>query len=287
MGSAQGAVTAVSRNEVYSFTKPVRDEIVLVAGIGVEGDVHAGVHVRHRSRVRADPGQPNLRQVHLIHEELFAEVAGKGYEVRPGNLGENVTTSGIDLLGLPTGTILRFGPAPAAGDGAGDGSAGAGEAGGAGSGGLEGAGGAAGVGSVSAGGAAAGVGADRAGRPRSDGSGDVGAVAGVLAAAEASTLDAATEVAAAAVAGAAARDAAERGDDPRPAVVVAGLRNPCAQINGFRAGLLNEVVGRDENGEVERKGGVMAVVLRGGAVRAGDPISVELPPLPHVPLDRV
>ena len=266
MGSAQGAVTAVSRNEVYSFTKPVRDEIVLVAGFGVEGDVHAGVHVRHRSRVRADPGQPNLRQVHLIHEELFAEVAGKGYEVRPGNLGENVTTSGIDLLGLPTGTILRFGPAPAVGDGAGGGSM---DAGG---------------GAVARGGSG---GADRAGHVQGDGSGEGGAVAGVLAAAEAATLDAATEVAAAAVARAAARDAAGRGDDPRPAVVVAGLRNPCAQINGFRAGLLNEVVGRDENGEVERKGGVMAVVLRGGAVRAGDPISVELPPLPHVSLDRV
>jgi MOSC domain-containing protein YiiM len=104
-----GLVTAVSSNGEYSFTKPNRDSITLLAGLGVEGDVHAGVTVRHRSRVAQDPTQPNLRQVHLIHEELFAEVGERGFTVAPGRLGENITTRGIDLLGLPTGTLLRIG----------------------------------------------------------------------------------------------------------------------------------------------------------------------------------
>ncbi|WP_035844663.1 MOSC domain-containing protein [Kitasatospora azatica] len=104
-----GAVTAVSSNGEYSFSKPNRAFITLLAGLGVAGDVHAGVTVKHRSRVAQDPTQPNLRQVHLIHQELFAEVGEAGFEVRPGELGENITTSGIDLLGLPVGTLLRIG----------------------------------------------------------------------------------------------------------------------------------------------------------------------------------
>jgi hypothetical protein len=102
-------VRAVSSNGEYSFTKPNRDTITLLAGLGVEGDVHAGVTVKHRSRVAQDPTQPNLRQVHLIHEELFTEVGQEGFAVTPGELGENITTAGIDLLGLPTGTRLRIG----------------------------------------------------------------------------------------------------------------------------------------------------------------------------------
>ncbi|MDQ0752532.1 MOSC domain-containing protein YiiM [Streptomyces africanus] len=104
-----GRVTAVSSNGEYSFTKPNRDSIMLLAGLGVEGDVHAGVTVKHRSRIAQDPTQPNLRQVHLIHEELFAEVGEEGFKVAPGELGENITTRGIDLLGLPAGTLLRIG----------------------------------------------------------------------------------------------------------------------------------------------------------------------------------
>ncbi|HEY9438572.1 MAG TPA: MOSC domain-containing protein [Streptomyces sp.] len=104
-----GTVVAVSSNGVYSFTKPNRDSVTLLAGFGVEGDVHAGVTVKHRSRVAKDPSQPNLRQIHLIHQELFAEVRAQGFEVAPGDLGENVTTSGIDLLGLPVGTLLHLG----------------------------------------------------------------------------------------------------------------------------------------------------------------------------------
>ncbi|WP_030575548.1 MOSC domain-containing protein [Streptomyces anulatus] len=104
-----GIVTAVSSNGEYTFTKPNRDSITLLAGLGVEGDVHAGVTVKHRSRVAQDPTRPNLRQVHLIHEELFTEVGSAGFKVVPGDLGENITTSGIELLGLPVGTLLRIG----------------------------------------------------------------------------------------------------------------------------------------------------------------------------------
>lgn len=178
-----GMVTTVSSNGVYSFTKPNRDSITLLAGLGVEGDVHAGVTVKHRSRVRQDPTQPNLRQVHLIHAELFAELAEAGFEVAPGQLGENITTSGIDLLGLPVGTLLRIG-------------------------------------------------------------------------AEA-------------------------------VVEVTGLRNPCVQIENFQEGLLKQVIGRDEAGNIVRKAGIMSVVQTGGVVRPGDAIEVRLPAGPHRPLDRV
>lgn len=106
----RATVAAVSRSGDYTFTKPNHDSITLIAGLGVDGDVHAGVTVKHRSRVARDPTVPNLRQVHLIHAELFAEVGTAGYEVRPGELGENVTTQGIDLLSLPTGTRLHLGP---------------------------------------------------------------------------------------------------------------------------------------------------------------------------------
>ncbi|MFM9370571.1 MOSC domain-containing protein [Streptomyces sp. Da 82-17] len=106
-----GAVTAVSSNSTYSFTKPNRGSITLLAGLGVEGDVHAGVTVKHRSRMAQDPTWPNLRQVHLIHEELFAEVGAAGFDVTPGDLGENITTRGLDLLALPTGTLLHIGAA--------------------------------------------------------------------------------------------------------------------------------------------------------------------------------
>ncbi|MFD4158560.1 MOSC domain-containing protein [Streptomyces hydrogenans] len=180
---SDGTVTTVSSNGTYSFTKPNREAITLLAGLGVEGDVHAGVTVKHRSRVAQDPTQPNLRQVHLIHGELFDEVAGAGFEVNPGDLGENVTTHGIDLLALPTGARLHLG-------------------------------------------------------------------------AEA-------------------------------VVEVTGLRNPCAQIDNFRHGLLKQVVGRDADGELVRKAGIMGIVLTGGEVRPGDPIRVELPAGPHRPLERV
>ncbi|MYV97462.1 MOSC domain-containing protein [Streptomyces sp. SID3343] len=176
-------MTAVGRSPKHTFGKPTRDGIRLLTGLGVEGDAHLGVTVKHRSRVAVDPTQPNLRQVHLIHAELHDELAAAGFTVAAGELGENITTRGIDLLGLPTGTVLRLG-------------------------------------------------------------------------AEA-------------------------------VIEVTGLRNPCPQINAFRSGLLKQVVGRDEAGNVVRKAGVMAVVLSGGDVRPGDPIGVELPAEPHRPLERV
>jgi MOSC domain-containing protein YiiM len=104
-------VTAVSRSATHAFSKDTVQAIHLVAGRGVEGDAHAGETVKHRSRVKVDPTQPNLRQVHLIHAELFDELAASGFSVASGQLGENVTTRGIDLLGLPVGTRLRLGDA--------------------------------------------------------------------------------------------------------------------------------------------------------------------------------
>ena len=164
MAAAQ--VIAVHRSTSHSFSKYAEDEILLVEGLGVQGDAHAGATVRHRSRVRRDPTQPNLRQVHLIHAELFDELAGRGFTVFPGDMGENVTTRGIDLLALAPGTRLRLGA-----------------------------------------------------------------------------------------------DAI---------VAVTGLRNPCAQIEGFQPGLMAAVLDRGPAGETIRKAGVMTVVLAGGAVRAGD-----------------
>jgi MOSC domain-containing protein YiiM len=104
-------VTAVSLSPGHHFSKPNVLSIRLLKGLGVEGDAHAGEKVKHRSRVRRDPSQPNLRQVHLVHSELFDELRAKGFDVRAGDIGENVTTRGIDLLALPTGTRLRLGEA--------------------------------------------------------------------------------------------------------------------------------------------------------------------------------
>jgi hypothetical protein len=243
----RGEVVSVSCNDAYSFSKPTRDEIVLIPGLGIEGDVHAGATVKHRSRVRADPTQPNLRQVHLIHAELHDDLRPEGYEVPPGGLGENVTTTGLDLLRLPRGTILRFGGRATTSEAA-------------------------------------------------TGEAALGAAA-VVAAARATTLD---EASAAAVAALAARIQAEQatpGDyagpgahpapDTRPAIIVTGLRNPCQQINRYRSGLLRQVLDRDDRGNLVRKAGVMAVVLRGGAIRPGDAVSVDLPERPYLSLDRV
>jgi hypothetical protein len=365
MSAERGTVVAVGSSDAHHFTKPIRDEIVLVAGLGVEGDAHAGVNVRHRSRVAVDPSQPNLRQVHLIHAELFEEVAEKGYEVPAGGLGENVTTSGIDLLGLPRGTILRFGPQPGPGPTAPSTGTAAEQdvtetpnapaapspaeapspSGGPGpsagrsqvetSSPAEAPNPAMRVGGTVGSEANTAVGSDAA---STAGHGVGGPVAAVLAAAAAATLDEATARAAAAVAAAVERDAAAMrqstataepdaattrqstatsepdaaatrqgvaaagrdaaavgrdvaaaggGVDSRPAVVIAGLRNPCAQINGFRKDLLKEVLGRDSDGNLVRKAGVMGVVLRGGTVHPGDAVAVELPPGPHMPLERV
>ncbi len=178
-----GAVVAVSRDAAHAFSKPVLDSITLLAGLGVEGDAHQGVTVKHRSRVRQDPTQPNLRQVHLIHAELLDELRAKGFDVGAGDMGENVLTSGIDLLGLPAGARLHLGE------------------------------------------------------------------------------DAVVEV--------------------------TGLRNPCVQLDRFQPGLMAATLDRDAEGRLVRKAGVMAVVLTGGEVRAGDAIRVELPEGAHQQLEKV
>jgi MOSC domain-containing protein YiiM len=175
-------VAAVARRAGHHFSKSVVETITLVEGLGVEGDGHAGATVQHRSRVRRDPTQPNLRQVHLIQGELLDELATNGYDVGPAQLGENITTRGLDLLALPCGTGLRLG------DGV---------------------------------------------------------------------------------------------------VEVTGLRNPCYQIDQFRRGVLAAVVARRDDGTVLRKAGIMAVVVQGGVVRAGDPIVVDLPAPPFRSLQPV
>jgi MOSC domain-containing protein YiiM len=102
-------VLAVHLSATHTMRKYSAPSIRLIAGLGVEGDAHAGVTVKHRSRVAADPTQPNLRQVHLVHSELFDELNTQGFALSPGLIGENVTTRGIDLLGLPRGALLRLG----------------------------------------------------------------------------------------------------------------------------------------------------------------------------------
>lgn len=103
-------VHAVHRSATHSFSKPAASQIQLVAGMGVEGDAHSGATVKHRSRVARDPAAPNLRQVHLLQNELLIELEQRGFNVHPGAIGENITTSGLDLLALATDTELHIGP---------------------------------------------------------------------------------------------------------------------------------------------------------------------------------
>jgi MOSC domain-containing protein YiiM len=175
--AAHPHVLAVSLRRGHRFSKTPSLSIRLLTGLGVAGDAHMGATVKHRSRVRKDPTAPNLRQVHLIHTELFDELRVKGFSVQPGDLGENVTTSGIDLLALPSGTRLHLG---------------------------------------------------------------------------------ATAV-----------------------VEVTGLRNPCVQLDAFQKGLMAATLGKDTDGNLIRKAGVMSIVLSDGDVRPGDAVRVELPGQPH------
>jgi MOSC domain-containing protein YiiM len=109
MSARIGIVAAVSRDAAHNFTKPNVDAIELIAGLGVKGDAHFGETVQHLVRVREDPTKPNRRQVHLIHGELHDELRELGLSVGPGEMGENITTRGLDLLGLPRGTRLHVG----------------------------------------------------------------------------------------------------------------------------------------------------------------------------------
>ena len=166
-------MVAVNLSPAHTFSKPSVERIQLLEGLGVEGDAHCGTTVKHRSRVARDPEQPNLRQVHLIHEELMDELQAAGFDVGPGAMGENVTTRGVELLTLATGTRLRLGE---------------------------------------------------------------------------SAL-----------------------------VEVTGLRNPCAQLDSYQPGLMAAVLDKAADGELIRKAGVMATVIAGGEVKAGDRIEVIAP----------
>ena len=165
------------------MTKWEQPSIRLLAGIGVDGDVHAGRRMQHRSRMRGTVTLPNLRQVHLIHAELHDELRGRGFDLASGQMGENITTRGIDLLGLPAGALLHIG--------------------------------------------------DEA------------------------------------------------------VVEVTGLRNPCEQLDGIQPGLMRAVLGRDAQGRLVRKAGIMGVVIESGEIRPDDSIRIELPPEPREPLKPV
>ena len=102
-------IQSLSRDGLHQFSKIICTSLTFIAGLGIEGDAHSGKSVQHRSRVRADPSQPNLRQVHLIQAQLITELQSKGFDVQAGSLGENVLTQGIDLLSLPKDTLLQLG----------------------------------------------------------------------------------------------------------------------------------------------------------------------------------
>ena len=105
-----GKVFSVSKKSTHEFSKEIQEKIKLITMHGVDGDAHAGKYVKHRSRVKKDPNQLNIRQVHLMTSELLEEFQGVGHHIKPGDLGENITTVGIDLINLPKGTILKIGP---------------------------------------------------------------------------------------------------------------------------------------------------------------------------------
>jgi hypothetical protein len=181
--AAQGQVIAVASSPHHRFSKETQTSIQLEKGLGVIGDAHAGKTVKHRSRVAQDPNQPNLRQVHLIHSELFRELSQKGIDISPGEMGENITTAGLDLLCLPRRTIVSIGKTAK--------------------------------------------------------------------------------------------------------IEITGLRNPCSQLDSFKPGLLNAVLGRDYSDNLIRKSGIMGIVLASGDIEPGDQINIELPCQPYESLERV
>ena len=180
MSEADGVIVAVSAKAEHGVRKLNQPSIQLVAGLGVQGDAHFGAKVKHRSRARQFPDRPNNRQLHLLQAELHDDLAVAGMPVQPGEMGENVTTRGIDLMDLPTGAVLSL------------------------------------------------------------------------------------------------------GDEAR--IEITGLRNPCAQLEAIHEGLMAATLDRDDSGQLVRKAGIMAVIVRDGTVRPGDAIQVELPPEPHRPL---
>ena len=177
-----GVVEAVGRSSTHSISKPNLGSIRLIAGLGVADDAHQGETAQHLSHSAGDPSGPNLRQVHLIHAELHDELRKSGIRISAGQMGD-ITTRGIDLVGLPLGARLILGSSAV--------------------------------------------------------------------------------------------------------VEITGLRNPCAKLEELQKGLMRAVLGRDDKGRLVRKAGVMSIVVSGGEVGIGDPIAVELPPLPHRRLEVV
>ncbi|WP_421850941.1 MOSC domain-containing protein [Marinomonas sp.] len=102
-------VISLSKDSEHHFSKETCESLIFLKGLGIEGDAHCGVTVKHRSRVKADPTQPNLRQVHLVHSELISELKNSGFNVDAGTIGENVFTEGVDLLSLPRDTLISLG----------------------------------------------------------------------------------------------------------------------------------------------------------------------------------
>ncbi len=176
-------VLSVNLSATHSVKKFPQEEIKLIEGYGVEGDAHAGQKVKHLYDAKRTPDAPNLRQVHLIHEELHNELRSKGLRVEPGQMGENITTRGIDLLNLPEGTLLELGP--------------------------------------------------------------------------------------------------------EAMVRVTGLRKPCHLLNKFEDGIMQACIGKNEDGTILYKPGVMSVVVKGGVVKPGDAINVRYPEKPFVRLEAV
>ncbi|MGE0626662.1 MAG: MOSC domain-containing protein [Hyphomicrobiaceae bacterium] len=172
-------VIGVQINSAHTFSKLPTQAVRLIENLGIEGDAHAGPTDQHQFNIRRFGIHPNLRQVHVMHAELFDELLEKGHTIRPGDLGENITTRNLDLLNLPSGTRLRLGA--------------------------------------------------------------------------------------------------------QAVIELTGLRNPCRQIDNFQPGLRQHCIENSPEGLV-RKAGVMSIVIRGGDVRTGDPIAIELPPIPHAPL---
>ena len=176
-------IVSVSRSPAHGFSKARCAAINILAGLGVEGDAHAGITVKHRYLVRKNPKAPNLCQVHLLQSELFAELHTKGFDIESGAMGENIATLGVDLLSLPLGTKLHLGP--------------------------------------------------------------------------------------------------------KAVVQVTGLRTPCVQMDHFSPGLMKACLGRNAEGAMVRKAGIMAIALLGGLVSAGDSMRVETPAGPWVKLGPV
>lgn len=175
-------VIAVASDSDHNFSKPTKPVITLIAGFGVQGDAHAGETVQHLSDKQKNPEAPNLRQVHLMHAELFDELAAQGITVLAGQMGENIVTKGIDLLNLPQGTELHV------------------------------------------------------------------------------------------------RDCV---------IQITGLRSPCRKLNTIHPDLLKAVVEKRADGTVNKKTGVMSIVLKGGEIHQGDAIKIVLPTGEHKPLECV